>query len=82
MGFWKASLMKDKALLEMARSEEAMGHLGKITSLKDLPSDKKLKAYIKEAMELFLTDWMASRFLQSRNHPLQKKKCNGGKIFH
>ena len=52
MGFWKASLMKDKALLEMARSEEAMGHLGKITSLKDLPSDKKLKAYIKEAMEL------------------------------
>ncbi|MEO8768872.1 MAG: YdeI/OmpD-associated family protein [Ferruginibacter sp.] len=52
MGFWKASLMKDKALLEMARSEEAMGHLGKITSLKGLPSDKKLTAYIKEAMEL------------------------------
>src|SRR6476660_1680089 len=32
-GFWKAALMKDKALLEMARSEEAMGHLGKICSL-------------------------------------------------
>lgn len=52
MGFWKASLMKDKALLAMARSEEAMGHLGKITSLKNLPSDKKLTAYIKEAMLL------------------------------
>ncbi len=52
MGFWKGSIMKDKALLEMARSEEAMGHLGKITTLKDLPSDKKLTAYIKEAMKL------------------------------
>lgn len=52
MGFWKASLMKDKALLEMARSEEAMGHLGKITALKDLPSNKKITAYIKEAMKL------------------------------
>jgi uncharacterized protein YdeI (YjbR/CyaY-like superfamily) len=44
--------MKDKALLEMARSEEAMGHLGKMASLKDLPPDKKLRAYIREAMEL------------------------------
>ncbi len=52
MGFWKASLMKDATLLEKARSEESMGHLGKITSLKDLPSDKKLTTYIKEAMKL------------------------------
>lgn len=52
MGFWKASLMKDKALLEKARSEESMGHLGRITSLKDLPADKKLISYIKEAMKL------------------------------
>jgi len=44
--------MKDKSLMEMAQSEVAMGHLGKITSLKDLPSNKKLTAYIKEAMEL------------------------------
>lgn len=51
-GFWKASLMKDKALLDTAKSEVAMGHLGRITSLKDLPADKKLIAYIKEAMEL------------------------------
>lgn len=51
-GFWKASLMKDATLIENARSESAMGHLGRITSLKDLPSDKKMIAYIKEAMAL------------------------------
>lgn len=52
MGFWKAALMKDPSLLENARSETAMGHLGKITSLKDMPSDKKIAAWIKEAMQL------------------------------
>jgi uncharacterized protein YdeI (YjbR/CyaY-like superfamily) len=52
MGFWKASLMKDPILLENARSETAMGHLGRITSLKDLPPDKKITAWIKEAMRL------------------------------
>ena len=51
-GFWKAALMKDKILIENARSEAAMGHLGKITSLKDLPSDKKIITWIKEAMQL------------------------------
>lgn len=50
--FWKASLMKDKTLMENAKRESAMGHLGKIKSLKDLPSAKKLQAYIKEAMKL------------------------------
>ena len=52
MGFWKGAIMKDPVLAENARSEGAMGHMGKITSLKDLPSDKKLMAYIKEAMGL------------------------------
>lgn len=51
-GFPKASLMKDKSLLEMADTETAMGHFGKITSIKDLPSDKKIIGYIKEAMKL------------------------------
>jgi uncharacterized protein YdeI (YjbR/CyaY-like superfamily) len=51
-GFWKAALMKDPVLIESAKTEVAMGHLGKITSLKDLPGDKKLTAWIKEAMEL------------------------------
>ena len=51
-GFWKAVLMKDPALTETAKSEVAMGHLGRLTSVKDLPSDKKMTAWIKEAMFL------------------------------
>src|SRR4249920_1912524 len=51
-GFWKAALMKDPVLIENARSEVAMGHLGRITSLKNLPSDKKIIVWIKEAMKL------------------------------
>lgn len=51
-GFWKAALMKDKILIDNAKSETAMGHLGRICSIKDLPSDKKLIDWIKEAMNL------------------------------
>ena len=51
-GFWKASLMKDKSLIANAESESAMGHYGKITTLRDLPPDKKIIAHIKEAMML------------------------------
>ncbi len=51
-GFWKASLMNDPTLILNAKSETAMGHLGRITSLKDLPSDKKIIGHIKEAMKL------------------------------
>jgi uncharacterized protein YdeI (YjbR/CyaY-like superfamily) len=51
-GFWKAALMKDPMLIENAKSEVSMGHLGRLTSLKDLPSDKKITAWIKEAMAL------------------------------
>lgn len=48
-GFWKAALMKDSKDLK-GNQENAMGHLGRITNMKDLPSDKKIIAYIKEAM--------------------------------
>lgn len=51
-GFWKAALMKDKTLIANAKTESAMGHYGKITSLKDLPSDKKIMTNIKDAMTL------------------------------
>lgn len=51
-GFWKASLMKDPVLVETAKSEVAMGHLGRLTSVKDLPPDKKMIAWIKEAILL------------------------------
>jgi uncharacterized protein YdeI (YjbR/CyaY-like superfamily) len=53
INFWKAPLMKNgKELVEKAKTEEAMGHLGKITSLKDLPKDAVLSKYIKEGMRL------------------------------
>lgn len=50
--FWKAALLKDPVVAENARSEVAMGHLGRITSMKDLPADKKIIAWVKEAMQL------------------------------
>lgn len=53
VSFRKASLMKSAdTLVAKAKTEEAMGHLGKITSVKDLPKDAVLAKYIKEAMEL------------------------------
>jgi len=53
VGFWKAALMKDsEKLIRMAKTEEAMGHLGRITSLKDLPKDTVILKYIKDAMKL------------------------------
>ena len=51
-GFFKADLMDEPMLIRNAASESAMGHLGKITSLKDLPSDKMLIGFIKKAMKI------------------------------
>jgi uncharacterized protein YdeI (YjbR/CyaY-like superfamily) len=51
-GFWKASLMQDTDNVLEIKDREAMGHLGRITSLKDLPKDSVLKKYIKAAMKL------------------------------
>lgn len=50
-GFWKAALMKDADKLK-SNQATAMGHLGKIRSMADLPSDKIILAYIKEAIKL------------------------------
>jgi uncharacterized protein YdeI (YjbR/CyaY-like superfamily) len=51
-GFWKASLLEDTDKVLTITDRESMGHLGKITSLKDLPKDAILKKYIKAAMKL------------------------------
>lgn len=48
-GFWKHSLLDDKAL---PRQRTAMGSFGRITSLKDLPGDQTLKKLIHDAMKL------------------------------
>jgi len=51
-GFWLAGLMSDPLGLLQTGEREAMGSLGKLTSLKDLPSDKVLAQYIKESIQL------------------------------
>lgn len=51
-GFWKGSLMSDPDNILDKKREESMGHFGKITSLKDFPSDKIMIKYIKEAVKL------------------------------
>jgi len=51
-GFWQSSLMKDPYKVMTATGEKAMGHFGRITSLKDLPSDKIMLQYIREAVSL------------------------------
>ena len=50
-GFWKASLMKEADKMKNNQLN-AMGHAGKIKSMKDLPSDKILIAWIKESVKL------------------------------
>lgn len=50
-GFWKAALMKEADELK-ENNAKAMGHLGKIKSLGDLPPDKIIIGRIKEAMKL------------------------------
>lgn len=51
-GFWKASLMKKSNKDFNKTDKTAMGHLGAIKSLSDLPSDKMMISFIKEAMKL------------------------------
>lgn len=48
IGFWKGELILGKR----AGGDGGMGHFGKITSLKDLPSDKRFIEYVRKAAEL------------------------------
>ncbi|MBL0883796.1 MAG: YdeI/OmpD-associated family protein [Chitinophagaceae bacterium] len=51
-GFWKASIMKDPNKIMQIKDRGAMGHFDRITTVKDLPADKIMIAYIKEAVQL------------------------------
>lgn len=51
-GFWKASIMPDPDNILTTTDRESMGHLGKLISVNDLPSDEILKKYLREAMRL------------------------------
>lgn len=46
-GFWKGSL-----LFPGTDDKESAGHLGRLASLKDLPSKRVLAGYVKQAMQL------------------------------
>ena len=48
-GFWKAALLEDKKGILKRAERNSMGHLDRLTSLKDLPDDKVLVSYLKEA---------------------------------
>lgn len=51
-GFWKSKIMKDPYNILTTEEKTAMGSLGQIKGLKDLPSDKIFIQYIKEAAKL------------------------------
>lgn len=51
-GFWKGALLKDDQRLLNKMGETDMSQFDRITSLENLPSDKTLIAYIKEAVKL------------------------------
>jgi len=51
-GFWKAALLKDDAGILKLADRNSMGHLDRISAIKDLPSDKILIAYLQEAAML------------------------------
>lgn len=53
-GFWKATLLNDPdgALVPATDEKNAMGSLGRITSLKDLPADRVIIALIRQAVTL------------------------------
>jgi uncharacterized protein YdeI (YjbR/CyaY-like superfamily) len=51
-GFWKASIMDDPDNILSVAERASMGHMGRLQSLQDLPIDKILIKYIKEAVRL------------------------------
>jgi uncharacterized protein YdeI (YjbR/CyaY-like superfamily) len=50
--FWKADAMSDPQEILEKVGKTAMGHLGRITTLSELPPDHMMKAYIREAARL------------------------------
>jgi uncharacterized protein YdeI (YjbR/CyaY-like superfamily) len=51
-GFWKGSLMQDEDGTLETVGKTAMGHLGRITAIADLPAEKVLLKFVRQAMTL------------------------------
>ena len=62
-GFWKGSLIVENP------SEEAMGQLGRITRIEDLPPRRTLTAWIRKAMKLNETGVKAPRAARAKRPP-------------
>lgn len=69
-GFWKAQAMKDAKLLFSRTETGAMGHLGKMTSLDEMPPDKQITRWLKEAAALNASGVKT----QTRKTPKPKKE--------
>lgn len=52
LGFWKSPIMNDPSGILEKHAQSAMGNIGRITSLEDLPSKEILIAFLHEAMRL------------------------------
>jgi uncharacterized protein YdeI (YjbR/CyaY-like superfamily) len=48
-GFWKHTLIKDPRGVLSDKGDEAMGNLGRIGALSDLPSDRVIVGFVKQA---------------------------------
>ncbi len=51
-GFWKGAMIIDKNKNNAAIQSEAMGEFGRITAISDLPEERVLLGYIKQATKL------------------------------
>ncbi|MER3523379.1 MAG: hypothetical protein C4326_04760 [Ignavibacteria bacterium] len=69
-GFWKASAIRDAAGILRETGSEGMGHLGRITSKDELPSDNVLMGYIKEAAALNEHGVIVKRSARGAKKPL------------
>jgi uncharacterized protein YdeI (YjbR/CyaY-like superfamily) len=70
-GFWGPEMKKMLDAVGL-NSSDAMGTLGRITSLKDLPSDKSLLAYMRHAADLVETG-QRTKSLERPQKPAKKK---------
>ncbi len=52
MGFWKAKELSDPEGILQKENRTAMGHLGKISSMQELPEDASIIALLKAAYKL------------------------------
>ncbi len=75
-GFWGAEMTKVLAT-DGVLQDGGMGSLGRIESVKDLPSDKAMLGYIRQAVELVDTGQGGNRFTMARRAAKAPEGCGG-----